>query len=48
MLYEVITQKEYAEIIVSEADRLEHVLSDVLTFSRAARFHFIKERNNFV
>ncbi len=35
-------QKEYAEIIVSEADRLEHVLSDVLTFSRDARFHFQK------
>jgi len=35
-------QKEYAEIIVSEADRLEHVLSDVLTFSREARFHFKK------
>ena len=34
--------KEYAEIIVSEADRLEHVLSDVLTFSREARFHFKK------
>ena len=39
-------QKEYAEIIVSEADRLEHVLSDVLTFSREARFHFKKARVN--
>ena len=39
-------QKEYAEIIVSEADRLEHVLSDVLTFSREARFHFNKESVN--
>jgi two-component system NtrC family sensor kinase len=37
-----IKQKEYAEIIVSEADRLEHILSDVLTFSREARFHFKK------
>jgi two-component system NtrC family sensor kinase len=35
-------QKEYAEIIVSEADRLEQVLSDVLTFSREAQFHFKK------
>ena len=35
-------QKEYAEIIVSEADRLEQVLRDVLTFSREARFHFNK------
>jgi two-component system NtrC family sensor kinase len=39
-------QKEYAEIIVSEADRLEHVLSDVLTFSREARFHFEKASVN--
>ena len=35
-------QKEYAAIIVSEADRLEQVLRDVLTFSREARFHFNK------
>ena len=35
-------QKRYAEIIVSEADRLERVLSDILTFSREARFHFEK------
>jgi len=35
-------QKDYAEIIVTEADRLEHVLSDVLTFSREAQFHFDK------
>ena len=34
--------KKYAEIIVSEAERLEHVLSDVLTFSREAQFHFQK------
>jgi two-component system NtrC family sensor kinase len=39
-------QKEYAEIIVSEAGRLEHVLSDILTFSREARFHFNKESVN--
>ncbi|MCJ7600584.1 MAG: ATP-binding protein [Desulfobulbaceae bacterium] len=35
-------QKKYAEIIVSEADRLEQVLRDVLTFSREERFHFNK------
>ena len=39
-------QRDYAEIIVSEADRLEHVLSDVLTFSREAQFHFAKARVN--
>jgi two-component system NtrC family sensor kinase len=39
-------QKEYAEIIVSEANRLELVLSDVLTFSREARFHFKKASVN--
>ena len=35
-------QKRYAEIIVSEADRLERVLSDILTFSREARLNFEK------
>jgi len=39
-------QKDYAEIIVSEVDRLEHVLSDILTFSREAQFHFDKVRVN--
>ncbi len=33
-------EKEYADIIVSEVDRLEHILRDVLTFSREAQFHF--------
>lgn len=32
-------QKEYAKIIVTEADRLEKILKDVLTFSRDARSH---------
>jgi signal transduction histidine kinase len=35
-------EQEYADIIVSEVDRLEHILRDVLTFSRDARFHFEK------
>jgi two-component system NtrC family sensor kinase len=41
-------QKRYAEIIVSEADRLERVLGDVLSFSREARFHFEKVSVNEV
>ena len=32
-------EKNRAEIIVSEVDRLEKILRDVLTFSRDARFH---------
>jgi len=35
-------QKKYTAIIVSEADRLEHILRDVLVYSRWARFHFEK------
>ena len=31
-------EKEYAEIVVSEVDRLERILKDVLTFSREAKF----------
>lgn len=33
-------EKEYSDIIVSEVDRLEHILRDVLSFSREAKFHF--------
>jgi two-component system NtrC family sensor kinase len=32
-------QKEYADVIITEVDRLEKILKDVLTFSRDARFH---------
>ena len=39
-------QRDYAEIIVFEADRLEHILSDVLTFSRETQIHFNKTRIN--
>jgi signal transduction histidine kinase len=35
-------EKERAEIIVSEVDRLEKILRDVLTFSRDARSHLEK------
>jgi two-component system NtrC family sensor kinase len=35
-------EKERAEVIVSEVDRLEQILRDVLTFSRDARFHLAK------
>jgi len=36
-------EKEYAEIVVSEVDRLEHILRDVMTFSREARFRLNRE-----
>ncbi len=32
-------EKEYADIVVSEVDRLERILRDVLTFSREAKFN---------
>ena len=41
-LHKVATEgkgQEYADIISAEADRLERILRDVLTFSRDARFH---------
>jgi two-component system NtrC family sensor kinase len=37
-------EKERAEIIVFEVDRLEKILRDVLTFSRDARFHLEPNR----
>jgi two-component system NtrC family sensor kinase len=36
-------EREYADIVVSEVDRLEHILGDVLTFSREAKVHFVRE-----
>ena len=33
-------EKEYSDIIVAEVDRLEHILRDILTFSREAKLHF--------
>jgi two-component system, NtrC family, sensor kinase len=41
-LYKIVEgekQKEYAEVVITEVDRLEKILKDVLTFSRDARFH---------
>lgn len=35
-------EKEYAEIVLTEVDRLERILKDVLTFSRDARGHLEK------
>ncbi len=35
-------QRQYASIIVDEADRLEHILKDVLIFSWEPRLHFEK------
>jgi two-component system NtrC family sensor kinase len=46
-LYKIATgakEKEYAEIMLDEVDRLEKILRDVLTFSRDARSHL--ERND--
>ncbi len=33
-------EKEYSEIIVSEVGRLEHILKDILLFSREVKFNF--------
>jgi two-component system NtrC family sensor kinase len=41
-------QLKYAEIIVSESERLEQVLKDVLTFSRSVRVQFEKDSINNV
>ena len=35
-------EKEYAEIVLTEVDRLERILKDILTFSRDARGHLEK------
>jgi two-component system NtrC family sensor kinase len=36
-------QRDYAEIVVTEVDRLEKILRDILTFSREAKMNFVKE-----
>ncbi len=36
-------EKERAEVIICEVDRLERILRDVLTFSRDVRFHLEKQ-----
>ncbi len=37
-------EKQYAEIIISQVDRLESILRDVLTFSREVQYRFEKRR----
>lgn len=37
-LIELTKEKEYTELIISEVDRLEKILKDVLAFSREARY----------
>ncbi len=37
-------EKERADVIVAEVDRLEKILRDVLTFSRDARYHLERNR----
>ncbi len=39
-------EKEYAEIVMSEVDRLERILRDVLMFSREARFEMENRQIN--
>lgn len=39
-------EKEYAEIVMSEVDRLERILRDVLMFSREARFEMENQQIN--
>lgn len=34
-------EKEYSQIVLTEVERLEKILKDVLTFSRDARSHFV-------
>jgi len=44
-LYKIVNgqkEKEYAEVVVTEVDRLEKILRDVLAFSREARYHLEK------
>jgi signal transduction histidine kinase len=41
-LHKIVTgdkEKEYASVVVSEVNRLERILRDILTFSRDARLH---------
>ena len=39
-------EKEYAEIVLTEVDRLERILRDVLMFSREARYEMEKQQIN--
>lgn len=41
-------EKEYADILVSEVGRLERILRDVLSFSREAKYHLMREDINEV
>lgn len=39
-------EKEHAEIIISEVNRLERILKDILTFSREVKYNFICQEVN--
>jgi signal transduction histidine kinase len=41
-------EKEYAETIVSEVNRLEHILKDVLTFSSEAKYNLAYQEINSI
>jgi two-component system NtrC family sensor kinase len=41
-------EKEYAEIVLTEVDRLERILKDVLTFSRDAKGHLEKHNIEYI
>jgi len=45
---EFTKEKEYIDIIISEVDRLERILKDVLTFSREAKFYMEYQEINSV
>ncbi|HBH60866.1 MAG TPA: sensor histidine kinase [Nitrospiraceae bacterium] len=39
-------EKEHAEIIISEVNRLERILKDILTFSREVKYNFVYQSVN--
>lgn len=41
-------EKEHAEIIISEVNRLERILKDILTFSREVKYNFKKQAVNWI
>lgn len=47
-LTELTKEKEYTELIISEVNRLERILKDVLAFSRDARYNLVNRDINEV
>jgi signal transduction histidine kinase len=42
----IFKEKEYAEIIINEVNRLERILKDILTFSRDVQYHMELQKLN--